>query len=336
MSILTAQEQSTKPILPVLTAQEQSAKRLIEMLATALGASVGSLLNDLEVEEIRVNPDGRVWYDKGGMAHLTDHVATVDDRMRVIQLVANHKGTVVNSESPSFPAELPETGYRFHAVIPPQSPEGPLFVIRRKPVRVFTLEQYVEQGIMTARQSELLKRLIEEKKTIIASGPTRSGKTTLANAILREVGKHHHRVVVIEDTRELIVHANEVIYLRTVKDGEREIRSMRHLLMDTLRLSPWVIVIGEVRGLEVVDMLDAWNTGHQGGVGTLHANTAREVLTRIEQLIKQANAVPIPQIIANAVNIIVQMGFVKLSPFAISNSPLKTISRGLKTQAKKT
>ena len=294
-----------------LTNEQLGDQRTLEMLSTALGGAVATLLADPHVEEIRVNPDGALWYDKDGLSTKISEQISIDQRMQVIGLVANHVGTVVNAENPSFGGELPESGYRFQAVIPPQSPEGPLFLIRRKPVLVYTLEDYVTQGVMTEHQMEIVKQLVRDHTTILVSGPTRSGKTTFANAIGRELGREHHRIVCMEDDRELVIHAPEVIYLRAVKVGDREIRTMSRVLQDILRCSPHSIVIGEVRGLNVVDMMNAWNTGHEGGLGTIHANSAADTLPRIEDLVKLGDHVPVPSSIARAVQAIIQLGFVR-------------------------
>lgn len=285
------------------------AEHLLRMLNSALGSAVAELLRDEDVEEVRANPNGALWAVKGGARRNTGVVLSPDERMRVITIVADHVGEVVNAENPSFPAELPETGYRFHAVIPPESPAGPTFVIRRKANRIFGLDDYVARGTMTEAQRLAIVRAIEVRDNILVAGGTASGKTTLTNAILKEIGRVTGRVLTIEDTLELRIEADEVIQLRTVRQGTDVRRSMQQLVRDSLRLTPDRIIVGEVRGPEVIDMLDGWNTGHPGGVATIHANSAAEALERIEDLLVQGGYTPVPRKIARAINLIVAIGF---------------------------
>ncbi|RNK91650.1 ATPase, T2SS/T4P/T4SS family, partial [Xanthomonas vasicola] len=158
--------------------------------------------------------------------------------------------------------ELPETGYRFHAVLPPESPDGPTFVIRKKSNLRLTLDDYVTNGQLTQRQRDIIVKAVHERDNIVIVGGTHTGKTTFANAVLYEMGRGTGRVITLEDTLELSVEADEVVRLRTVRNRDQITRSMTHLLRDTLRLTPDRLIVGEVRGPEVMDMLDAWNTGH--------------------------------------------------------------------------
>jgi type IV secretion system protein VirB11 len=283
--------------------------RLLEMLATSLGGDIGTYLTDEAVEEIRVNPDGRLWAVRHGERINTGVVLDANDRMAVINIVADAVGETVNAKNPSFPAEMPDTGFRFHGVIPPQSPDGPTFVIRKKASRIFDLVEYVERGTMTEAQRAAIIAAVHHHDNILVAGGTASGKTTLTNAILKEIGQCTGRVLTIEDTLELVVHADEVIRMRTVRSADDVRRSMTHLVRDSLRLTPDRIIVGEVRGPEVIDMLDGWNTGHPGGIATIHANSASEALERIEDLLVQGGYQPVPRKIARAINLIVAIGF---------------------------
>ena len=284
-------------------------QRLLDMLNTALGSSVAELLQADDVEEVRANPNGALWAVRAGGRVNTGQVLTVAQRERVIAIVADHVGEVVNAQNPSFPAELPETGYRFHAIVPPESPAGPTFVIRRKANRILALDEYVAKGTMTEAQRLAIVAAVRARDNILVAGGTASGKTTLTNAILMEIGRVTGRVLTIEDTLELRIEADEVIQLRTVRHGTEVKRSMQQLVRDSLRLTPDRIIVGEVRGPEVIDMLDGWNTGHPGGIATIHANSAAEALERIEDLLIQGGYTPVPRKIARAINLIVSIGF---------------------------
>jgi type IV secretion system protein VirB11 len=177
---------------------------------------------------------------------------------------------------------------------------APCFAIRRPAVAVFTLENYVEAGIMSDTQAEHLCAAVHDRKNILVAGGTSTGKTTLVNALLAEVARTGDRVVLIEDTRELQCAAPNLVALRT-KDGAA---SLSDLVRSALRLRPDRIPIGEVRGAEALDLLKAWGTGHPGGVGTLHAGSAIGALRRLEQLIQEA-VVTVPRaLVAETIDLI--------------------------------
>jgi len=248
------------------------------MLRTALGPAIARYLEDPAVVEVMLNPDGRLWVDRlreGLVA--TDDVLIPADGERIVRLVAHHVGAEVHPGSPRVSAELPETGERFEGLLPPVV-MAPTFAIRKPAVAVFTLGDYVAAGIMTAAQADVLRLAVERRKNILVAGGTSTGKTTLTNALLAEVAKTSDRVVLIEDTRELQCAAPNLVALRT-KDG---VASLSDLVKSSLRLRPDRIPVGEVRGSEALDLLKAWGTGHPGGVGTIHANTAIGALRRLE------------------------------------------------------
>lgn len=286
--------------------------RLLEMMKSALGGSIGTLLDREGVEEVRVNPDGKLWYVEHGRRNNADLVLSEAERMRVIQIVADHVGEIVDVRNPSFPAELPESGFRFQATIPPQSPDGPQFVIRKKSAARFTLADYVARGQLTEKHKGVIEQACATHENILIVGGTATGKTTFANAVLREMAKNTGRFITMEDTLELEVEADEVVRLRTVRHGAEIQRTMQQLLRDTLRLTPERLIVGEVRGPEVMDMLDAWNTGHPGGLATVHANSAGDALQRIEDLLIQGGYTPVPRKIARAIQLVVSIGFVNV------------------------
>jgi type IV secretion system protein VirB11 len=175
------------------------------MLRTALGPSIAAYLEDPSIVEVMLNPDGRIWIDRlsGGLEDTGCRV-TPADAERIVRLVAHHVGVVIHADSPRVSAELPESGERFEGLVPPVV-AAPCFAIRRPAVAVFTLGDYVEAGIMTGGQAELLRLAVAARKNILVAGGTSTGKTTLVNALLAEVAKTGDRVVLIEDSRTMPV-----------------------------------------------------------------------------------------------------------------------------------
>ncbi|MCF1467565.1 P-type conjugative transfer ATPase TrbB [Agrobacterium vitis] len=278
----------------------QAVSRGARMLRTALGPAIARYLEDTDVVEVMLNPDGRLWVDrlKEGLV-ATDEILIPADGERIVRLVAHHVGAEVHAGAPRVSAELPETGERFEGLLPPVVAAA-TFAIRKPAVAVFTLSDYVAAGIMTQDQAEVLRLAVEKRKNILVAGGTSTGKTTLTNALLAEVAKTSDRVVLIEDTRELQCAAPNLVALRT-KDG---VASLSDLVKSSLRLRPDRIPVGEVRGAEALDLLKAWGTGHPGGIGTIHANTAIGALRRLEQLVQEA-VVTVPRaLIAETIDII--------------------------------
>ncbi|MBB2168137.1 P-type conjugative transfer ATPase TrbB [Gluconacetobacter aggeris] len=277
----------------------ESQARGISMLRTAMGPAIAGHLADPAVVEVMLNPDGRLWIDRlaDGMADTGDTITPADVE-RIVRLVAHHVGAEVHEAAPRVSAELP-TGERFEGLLPPVV-TAPSFTIRKPAVAVFTLDDYVEAGIMTEGQAEYLSRAVAERKNILVAGGTSTGKTTLVNALLAEVAKTDDRVVLIEDTRELQCAAPNLVSLRT-RDG---IVTLSELVRSALRLRPDRIPIGEVRGAEALDLVKAWGTGHPGGIGTLHAGSVLAALYRLEQLIQEA-VVTVPRaMIAETIDVI--------------------------------
>ncbi|MER8386615.1 P-type conjugative transfer ATPase TrbB [Mesorhizobium sp. M0166] len=261
-----------------------AASRGARMLRTALGPAIARFLDDPAIVEVMLNPDGRLWVDRlreGLVA--SNEILIAADGERIVRLVAHHVGAEVHSGSPRVSAELPGTGERFEGLLPPVV-TAPTFAIRKPAVAVFTLQDYVAAGIMTEGQADFLQLAVETRKNVLVAGGTSTGKTTLVNALLAEVAKTAERVVLIEDTRELQCAAPNLVALRT-KDG---VASLSDLVKSSLRLRPDRIPIGEVRGAEALDLLKAWGTGHPGGIGTIHANSALGALRRLEQLVQEA------------------------------------------------
>lgn len=288
-----------------------SAERRRAMLRTAMGPGIAAALSDPAVIEIMVNPDGMLRLDRLGEGRI--ETGTIYDPAqieRIIRLVASHARTEAHAAAPIVSAELPPhgegAGERFEGVLPPVS-LAPCFSIRKPAARIYTLLDYVSDGIMPAETARLLSMAVVERKNILVAGGTSSGKTTLANALLSEMAHLDERVLIIEDTRELQCAATDVVALRTRSVGPAGTGAvtMADLVRSTLRLRPDRIIIGEVRGREALDMLKAWNTGHPGGIATVHANSAIAALYRLEQLV-QESVVTVPRrLIAEAIDMIV-------------------------------
>ena len=268
-----------------------------------MGADILGPLEDPLVIEIMLNPDGTLWVDRLGVGMVCTGKVEAVRALTIVNTVAAMLDTVVTAEHPILECELPLDGSRFEALIPPLV-ERASFALRKKALLVFTLEDYVTKAIMTHAQRQAIEEAVVCRRNILVSGGTGTGKTTLANAILDCVARvdGEHRVVVIEDTRELQVNAENVVFLHT-SDGI----DMTRLLRATMRLRPDRIVVGEVRDGSALALLKAWNTGHPGGVGTVHANDASAALIRIGQLIQEAGVPPNPELIAEAVNIVVSI-----------------------------
>ena len=272
-----------------------------QMLRTAFGPSIAAALADPTVLEVMVNPDGKLWIDRAaqGRTDTGERIGSAEAE-RIIRLVAAHVRREVTDRSPIISAELPDSGERFEGVMPPVA-TAPCFSIRKPADVLFTLADYVAANIMTAIQAAALAKAVRDRKSIVVVGGTSSGKTTLVNALLHEVAAFDERVVILEDTRELRCAAADVVALRT-KPG---VASLADLVRSTLRLRPDRIVVGEVRGPEALDMLKAWNTGHPGGITTVHANSPLSALYRLEQLVQEA-VVTVPRaLIAQAIEILV-------------------------------
>lgn len=271
------------------------------MLRTAMGPAIALALEEPDVVEVMVNPDGKLWLDRHRTGRAdTGVILTPQEAERIIRLVASHVRAEASSSSPIISAELPETGERFEGVLPPVS-LAPCFVIRKPATTTFHLSDYVKAQIALPTIAKVLAAAVTERRSILIAGGTGSGKTTLANALIAEIASLEERVVIIEDTRELRCDARDAVTLRT-KPG---VASLADLVRSTLRLRPDRIIVGEVRGAEALDMLKAWNTGHPGGIATVHANSARAALYRIEQLIQEAVATVPRRLIAEAIDLVV-------------------------------
>lgn len=256
--------------------------RQVEALRLAMSVTIRNALIDPMVVEVMVNSDGKIWLDRIGEGRInTGETLTPDQAETVIRVIANHIKEVATAANPMISGVLPETGERFQGMLPPLV-KAPSFTIRKRPEIIYTLDDYVDRGIMTDGQADALRQAVAQRANILIAGGTGSGKTTLANAILIDPAFKSDRVVLIEDTPELQCSADDRLELLTKRTVPPV--TIQDLVKATLRLRPDRIIIGEVRDGAALDMLEAWNTGHPGGLCTLHANSATDALNRIEDL----------------------------------------------------
>jgi type IV secretion system protein VirB11 len=278
--------------------------RHTEQLNRQLGQTILSCLQDQMVTEIMVNPDGMLWIKSHhrGMERVSIRLEP-SQRESVLTTVASLLGTVATKNNPLVNGELPFTHHRFSGSLPPVS-EAPTFTIRKHVAQHLTIDDYVRDEVMTAYQAEVIYDAIDRRDNILISGGTDSGKTTLLNAVLTAVAERDPvRVVVIEDTRELHCGCPNVVSLHT-----SDSLSLKDLVKHSLRQRPDRIVIGEVRGAEALDLLKAWNTGHKGGLSSLHANSVASVFLRLQTLVAEnAGYVLPPALFAEAVNVLIHI-----------------------------
>jgi len=270
------------------------------------------LLEDPTVSDILVNTYRQIYVERRGKLELTD-VTFSDDAhlMKIIDKIVSRVGRRIDESSPMVDARLPD-GSRVNAIIPPLAIDGPIMSIRRFSADPLRLADLVAYGSMTADMAEVLQGLGKAKVNILISGGTGSGKTTMLNVISGFIGPTE-RVVTVEDAAELQLQQPHVVRLETRPaniEGKGEV-SQRALVRNALRMRPDRIILGEVRGAEALDMLGAMNTGHEGSMATIHANTPRDALTRLENMISMA-AANLPtkamrQQISSAVGVVVQV-----------------------------
>lgn len=284
----------------------EAAERLPETLARYLGPRIVGAFDDEDVTEIYVNPrDGAVRLDTRSRGKCDTGETLGAQRIELfLNAVATSAGLTLTADHPRLQAELPRPtfrGSRLQAFIPPLA-AAPTFTIRKPSSVVHTLDEYVEKGALAPRHCDVLRSAVAAHESILIAGGTNSGKTTLANALLREIAEQfpRERLVILEDTIELQCIADDHVALRT---GPRV--SLAELVQSTLRTSPNRIIVGEVRGAEALDLLDAWATGHPGGVATVHASSAEGALARLDRLAQRANVPPQAALVAEAIDLVV-------------------------------
>lgn len=275
--------------------------RLIHQLQEAFGARLWQSLADPEVTEVMLNPNGQVFIDR--LSSGMEPAGGLDARRAesLIGMVAHALGQEVHAQRPIISGEMPLLGHRFEGLLPP-AVDAPTFSIRRHALGRMSLSDYRAIGAMSAEQHQRISEAIKNRCNIVICGGTGSGKTTLANALMLEIARLFpgDRILLIEDTPEIRCEAENAVLLRT-----SDAVSIDRLLKSALRLRPDRIMVGEVRDGAALTLLKAWNTGHPGGLTTLHANDARAALTRLEQLVSEVSQTPMQAVIANAVHLII-------------------------------
>jgi len=284
------------------------------MLTTAFGEAVMSLFDDDQVIEIMLNPGGQLFIES--LTHgkyLSSIQIPIDQGENIIKLVAVLNNQTIDEDTPMVSSKLPFHGARFQGWLPPVV-SSPCFSIRKRAKRIFTLQDYQAQKALTAAQATLLSQLVKDKKNIVISGGTGSGKTTFANALLHELTGSQDRIIVIEDLPELQLDAEDVVTMVTTT-----MVSMPDLVKGSLRMRPDRIIIGEVRDGAALALLKSWNTGHPGGICTIHANTPESTPFRFEDLIQEVVSSVSKRLIAEAIDVIIYIERTKAGQHQINS-----------------
>ncbi len=283
------------------------ADRAGESLSSSLRTvtrAIRPYLDEPRVIEILLNPDGRVWVDRAGEGMtVTDVVMTPAEAEAFLRFVATESRATLTADTPALAGTLPHWDARVQGFIPPVV-SRPSFAIRKPAPVIYSLDDYVAKGVVTAEQRDALVRAVTDGKNILVGGGTGTGKTTFANALLRVVAENtNDRLYIAEDTPELQCSSPNKIMVRT-KRGKFE---MRDAIFAALRLRPDRIIVGEIRDATALDLLKAWNTGHRGGLATIHANDSPGMLTRFCQLIEEDRKTADRSVVAETINVCVHL-----------------------------
>ncbi len=311
-----------------MTAAAEQKVRLNDKIKRELGELICDAIAMPTTEDVLLNPDGTLWLKEIGQHFRSIGNFPESRAMSAICTIAAMRGTVINHEHPILETELPLDGSRFEAIVPPVT-RAPVFAIRVRARKIYTLAEYEQAGILKSGSSphnsdppwmddichsglshgDIIRSAVLFRQNILIVGATASGKTTLLNAVLAEIAEltPRDRAVLIEDTVELQCGLKNFVDLHSIDSGEHQV-SMLQCLRATMRLRPTRIIVGEVRGGEAHSLLKAWNTGHPGGIATVHANDAIGGLRRLESLIGEAPesaGLPQQKLIAEAVNLLI-------------------------------
>lgn len=289
-----------------------------DTLDVILGAYIVDLMHKEDITEIYVNDDGFIRYqsrDEGKVK--TNEFLSPDNRARIINFIAGMDGKIITEDIPAISAELKGYHSRFQGNMPPIV-STPQFNIRMRATKIFTLEDYVKNGTLNADYVPYLKQAIKDRKNIIVTGGTGTGKTTLINALLQKMAllTPYHRIITLEDMPELQCAADDYSAMYTKQDTNKDYikYDMTKLVELCMRRSPDRIIVGEIVNGAAYSMLKAWNTGHEGGLSTVHANSAEEALLRIESLALENKdaAGNIKELIGMAVDVVISISHVDL------------------------
>jgi type IV secretion system protein TrbB len=286
----------------------ESKRRLYEKLYHDLGQEIHACLQDEDIHEVMLNPDGQLWIDSPTQGLLQISHLSSAQAFAIIHSLAGIHGFVLDQHHPQLEADLPffktMQGERFTAQVPPIV-AAPCFTLRKKSNGVFSLDDYVDSGRLTTKQADVLKNLVQQRKNILVCGGPGSGKTTVTNALILEAIKldKNQRILILEDVPELQCQASNVVAMLTTDTVK-----LTGLLRSAMRMRPDRILIGEIRGAEALDMLKAWNTGCPGGICTVHANGAIEAIQRVIDLAMEAGlTVPPVQLVLHTLHAVVSV-----------------------------
>ena len=304
------------------SAHDEHQQRMQLKLTRELGDHILGLLEDPRTEDVLLNPDSSLWIKRMGEGFTRAGEISATLASSALSTIAAWRGTILNHQNPILETELPIDGSRFEGIVSPVV-RSPVFAIRLRPRRIFTLDEYEQSGILTTKDdpinrlrrrhdfassvrglkhAEIIRAAVCARKNILVVGSTGSGKTTFVNACLDALAQltPNDRVITIEDTIELQCAVKNYLDLRAVGNV-----TMLDCLRACMRLKPTRIVVGEVRGAEAHTLLKAWNTGHPGGMATVHANDAMSGLIRLESLVAEATDAPQQALIAEAVDLVI-------------------------------
>lgn len=255
-----------------------------EKLWLELGSTIQGALEDDSVVEVMRNPDGQIWIERHDTGMSVEGEMTDPNAQRLIRTVAHSLHQVATRETPIVEGHLVVDGSRFEGFVEPVV-RSAAFIIRKRSSRVIALKEYVAAGILNESQADILTESIRNRKNLLISGGTGTGKTTFMNSLIREIAVNcpNDRVIIMEDTPEIQCESKNHLTLQTSYDVP-----MRRLLHASLRSRPDRILVGEVRGPEALDLLKSWETGHPGGIGTVHGSSVPSALLRMSQLVREA------------------------------------------------
>lgn len=282
--------------------QEKDQQNKINFLKANL-IKIQPLLKDKMILEIMLNQDGVIRVDVVGKGKMkTDIYLSQMEGKRIIEVVASYAGTAVTKDKPIVEATLPD-GERFSGILYVSTQGLPTFSIRKKSEYIIPLDKYIENKTITKSQAEFLEQAVLDRKNILIVGGTSSGKTTFANAILKGLSNTKDRVLVLEEVRELQVNTDDVNYYTATNE-----LNIQDLLRFCMRMTPDRIIVGELRkGEECMEMLKAWNSGHNGGIATIHANGVREGLVKVEQYLGEVSEKSQVNLIVDAIDVVVSL-----------------------------
>jgi len=287
---------------------DETRLRRIEALRRAFGPKVMEFFSDKRVVEIMLNCDGKLWVERLGDEMECVGTMTVYSATAVIRTAAALVDEVVTHEKPILETELPDHGSefggaRFEALIPPVT-ERPAFAIRKKAELIFSLEDYVNKGIMTESQRSVIEQAVADRKNILIAGGTGTGKTTLANAVLQAIARidPHARIVIVEDARELRCGSRNSSSLHATSAVDQST-----LLDIAMRLRPDRVAVGDLRDKSAMALLKVWCSGRTGGVAAIHANGAASALVRVGQIAQESGVTPTPDQITQAIGLVISL-----------------------------